>query len=74
MFDRVPFAERGVVKVVIKVVVVVDKEVLFIEFERVGKNGNIMRVVKSVMNELSDKVKVVVVVERGFRRRFFKRF
>ena len=62
---RVPFAE-GMMKLrVIKVVIIVNKEVLILKGERVSKDRKVVMVMKSVLNELSDEVGV----ERGGRFR-----
>ena len=62
--DRVPFAESMMKRGVIKVVIIVNKEVLTIKGERVSKDRDVIMVMKSVLNELSDEVGVV----RGGRR------
>ena len=59
--DGVPFAE-GMMKLrVIKVVIIVNKEVLILKGERVSKDRKVVMVMKSVLNELSDEVGVVRV-------------
>ena len=56
---RVPFAE-GMMKLrVIKVVIIVNKEVLILKGEGVSKDRKVIMVMKSVLNELSDEVGVV---------------
>ena len=55
---------------VIKVVIVVDEEVLIIEIERVSGDREVIRVEKRVVNDLRDEV-----IGRGrFRRGRFKIF
>ena len=49
----------------IKVVIIVNKEVLILKGERVSKDRKVVMVMKSVLNELSDEVGV----ERGGRIR-----
>ena len=44
---------------VIKVVIIVNKEVLILKGERVSKDRKVITVMKSVLNELSDEVRVV---------------
>ena len=44
---------------VIKVVIIVNKEVLILKRERVSKDRKVIMVMKSVLNELSDEVRVV---------------
>ena len=56
---RVPFAEGMMKRGVIKVVIIVNKEVLILKGERVSKDRNVIMVMKSVLNELSDEVGVV---------------
>ena len=60
----VPFAESDMSGGVVKVVKVVNKEILAIKREKVSANRKVELVMKSVLNELSDEVGVV----RGGRR------
>ena len=54
-----PFAEGMMKFRVIKVVVIVNKEVLILKGERESKDRKVVMVMKSVLNELSDEVRVV---------------
>ena len=54
----VPFAKSDMSGGVVKVVLVVNKEILILKRERVSANRKVELVMKSVLNELSDEVGV----------------
>ena len=66
----VPFAESDMSGGVVKVVKVVNKEILALKRERVDANRKVELVMKSVLNELRDEVRVVRRGGRFRRGRF----
>ena len=70
----VPFAESDMSGGVVKVMVIVNKEVLVMKRERVSANRKVELVMKSVLNELRDEVGVVGRGGRFRRGRFAQAF
>ena len=70
----VPFAESDMSGGVVKVVKVVNKEILALKRERVSANRKVELVMKSVLNELRDEVDVVRREGRFRRGRFAHAF
>ena len=70
----VPFAESDMSGGVVKVVKVVNKEILAFKRERVSANRKVELVMKSVLNELRDEVGVVRRRGRFRRGRFADAF
>tara|TARA_Y100001970_G_C13871732_1_gene669347 strand:+ start:389 stop:676 length:288 start_codon:yes stop_codon:yes gene_type:complete len=59
---------------VIKVIKVVNKEMLILKGERVSKDRDVILVMKSVLNDLRDEVRIVVRGGRFRRGRFAQAF
>ena len=70
----VPFAESDMSGGVVKVVKVVNKEILALKRERVNANRKVELVMKSVLNDLRDEVGVVRRGGRFRRGRFADAF
>ena len=70
----VPFAKSDMSGGVVKVVMVVNKEILILKRERVSANRKVELVMKSVLNELRDEVDVVRREGRFRRGRFAHAF